>query len=56
MNAALVEDAQATRGECTYDRGVFAAREAALCTQIVELGAGGIKRIGSHQDIVNQIV
>jgi ATP-binding cassette subfamily B protein len=26
------------------------------CTQIVELGAGGIKRIGSHQDIVNQIV
>ena len=37
MNAALVEDALATRGECTYDRGVFAAREAALCTQIVEL-------------------
>ena len=37
MNAALVEDAQATRGECSYDRGVFAAREAGLCTQIVEL-------------------
>ncbi len=25
------------------------------CTQIVELGAGGIKRIGSYQDIVNQM-
>ena len=24
------------------------------CTQIVELGGGGIKRIGSYQDIVNQ--
>jgi ATP-binding cassette, subfamily B, bacterial PglK len=24
------------------------------CTQIVELGEGGIKRIGSYQDIVNQ--
>jgi ATP-binding cassette subfamily B protein len=24
------------------------------CTQVVELGAGGIKRIGSYQDIVNQ--
>ena len=25
------------------------------CTQIVELGAGGIRRTGSHQDIVNQV-
>ena len=24
------------------------------CTQIVELGEGGVKRIGSYQDIVNQ--
>ncbi len=24
------------------------------CTQIVELGAGGIKRVGSYQDILNQ--
>ena len=24
------------------------------CTQIVELGEGGIKRVGSYQDIVNQ--
>jgi hypothetical protein len=37
INAALVEDAEATRGEGTYDRGVAAAREAALCAQIVEL-------------------
>jgi hypothetical protein len=37
INAALVEDVEATRGECSYDRGVAAAREAALCEQIVEL-------------------
>ncbi len=37
INAALVEDVEATRGEGSYDRGVAAAREAALCAQIVEL-------------------
>ena len=37
INAALVEDVEATRGEGSYDRGVAAAREAALCEQIVEL-------------------
>jgi ATP-binding cassette subfamily B protein len=26
------------------------------CTQIVELGAGGIKRVGSYQDVVNKVV
>ena len=24
------------------------------CTQIVELGEGGVKRIGRYQDIINQ--
>jgi hypothetical protein len=37
INAALVEDAEATRGEFSYDRGVAAAREAALRAQITEL-------------------
>jgi ATP-binding cassette subfamily B protein len=26
------------------------------CSQIVELGAGGIKRVGTYQDIVTQAI